>query len=393
MTRSGFMRTTLAAVLFFSAGGAANAQTSLDDLLTPYLAKHDLPALAAAVVQDGKIIASGAVGTRKAGEKIPVTINDRFHLGSDTKAMTALLAAMLVEEGKLKWSSTLPDVFPKLADKMDADLKTVTLEQFLSHTSGVPADSDALVKLIYKTLSAEGNLDELRYLVVEEWSKQPLAAKPGTKFAYANMNFIFAGAMIERLAGKTWEELITERIFVPLDLKTAGLGCQSSFGRIDAPLGHEFKDGKFKAFLAGPNGDNPSLLGPAGTAHMSVLDFARWAGWNAGLGKRGPNLVKPESLKKLQARIISMPAKKDAPPGTPASGGYGLGWGQLDVPWSAEPVVYHGGSNGKNLAHIWVDPQRDFAMVFFTNISNPKTDVGLFALAEATYKKFAPAKR
>ncbi|MBL8792894.1 MAG: beta-lactamase family protein [Planctomycetia bacterium] len=392
MARSQLLVAALVPALFLGAAGSAAAQAPLDDVLTPYLTKHDLPALAAAVVRDGKVIAAGAVGTRKAGEKIPVTLDDRFHLGSDTKAMTALLAAMFVDEGKLKWTSTLPDVFPKLAEKMDADLKTVTLEQFLSHTSGVPSDSEPLVKLIEKTMSAEGNLDELRYLVVEEWSKQPLASKPGAKFAYANMNFIFAGAMIERLAGKTWEELITERVFAPLELKTAGLGCQASLGKVDAPLGHEFKDGKFKAFLAGPNGDNPAIIGPAGNAHMSVLDFARWAGWNAGLGKRGPNLVKPETLKKLQAKVISMPARKDAPPGTPPSGGYALGWGQLDVQWAPAPLIYHGGSNGKNLAHIWVDPQRDFAMVFMTNVSNLKTEPVLFKLAEELFKQYSVAK-
>ena len=57
---------------------------------------------------------------------------------------------------------------------------------------------------------------------MQEWSKLPLESKPATKYAYANMNYIIAGAMIERTAGKTWEELITERIFTPLELKTAG---------------------------------------------------------------------------------------------------------------------------------------------------------------------------
>ena len=70
---------------------------SLDPILQPYLERYDLPALAAAVVKNGEIIASGAVGTRRAGTNNPVTINDRFHIGSDTKAMTALIAAMLVE--------------------------------------------------------------------------------------------------------------------------------------------------------------------------------------------------------------------------------------------------------------------------------------------------------
>ena len=80
---------------------------SLDPILQPYLERYDLPALAAAVVKNGEIIASGAVGTRRAGTNNPVTINDRFHIGSDTKAMTALIAAMLVEGGKIRWTSTV----------------------------------------------------------------------------------------------------------------------------------------------------------------------------------------------------------------------------------------------------------------------------------------------
>ena len=77
---------------------SAGAKTSLNPALTPFLSRYDLPALAAAVVKNGEILAAGAVGTRRVGTNIPVTVNDRFHLGSDTKAMTALLAARLVRK-------------------------------------------------------------------------------------------------------------------------------------------------------------------------------------------------------------------------------------------------------------------------------------------------------
>lgn len=383
------MRLILFLAIFFISVCVAGAQTSLDDILTPYLARYDLPALAAAVVQDGKIVASGAVGTRRAGAAIPVTINDRFHIGSDTKAMTALLAAMLVEENKLRWDSTVAEVFPELSATMTLGFRRVTLEQLLSHTSGIPSDNQAFGNLLAKSLSQEGNLDEMRYWLVRQWSKQPLATKPGTRFAYANMNYVLAGAMLERLSGKTWDELITERIFIPLDLKTAGLGTPASLGRIDAPLGHVKINGKMKALLAGPNSDNPSILGPAGIAHMSVLDFAAWAGWNAGEGKRGPALVRPETLRKLHTPIITIPDKPGAKPGTPKHGKYALGWGELTVAWSPTPLKYHSGSNVKNLAQIWLDPQRDFAMVLVTNIGGEQADQAFQALAPELYKKFA----
>ena len=76
---------------------------SLDTVLQPYLERYNLPALAAAVTKNGEIIASGAVGTRRAGTNLPVTITDPFHIGSDTKAMTALIAATLVEAGSIRW--------------------------------------------------------------------------------------------------------------------------------------------------------------------------------------------------------------------------------------------------------------------------------------------------
>jgi CubicO group peptidase (beta-lactamase class C family) len=394
MPRNGsVVRAALVAMALCSASSSLGAQDSLEAMLTPFLARYELPALAAAVVKDGKVIAAGAVGTRKTGAKIPVTVNDRFHLGSDTKAMTALLAAMLVEERKLRWDSTLAEVFPELADQMDPGLRRVTLQQLLSHTSGIPSDNDVFGNLLEKSLVQDGNLDELRYWLVQQWSTQPLASEPGTTFAYANMNYIIVGAIIERVGGKTWEELITERVFTPLDLRSAGLGPQATLGKIDAPLGHIMIGGKTKAFLAGPNGDNPTIVGPAGIAHMSVLDFAHWAGWNAGEGKRGPKLVQPETLQKLHTPVISMPEKKGGAPGTPTRGKYALGWGELPMDWAPEPLIYHGGSNQKNLAHIWVEPWRDFAMVVVTNIGGVKADEALFALAPELYARFAVPTR
>jgi hypothetical protein len=138
----------------------------------------------------------------------------------------------------------------------------------------------------------------------------------------------------------------------------------------------------------GPSADVPALIGPAGNVHLSVLDFGRWAGWNAGQGKRGPVLVKPETLRKLHTPVVSMPVKKDAPPGTPPGGEYALGWGRLAMDWAPYPLLYHGGSNGMNLAHIWVDTQADLAIVTLTNISGPKADAALHALVREVYKTY-----
>jgi CubicO group peptidase (beta-lactamase class C family) len=126
---------------------------SLNDILTPYLSRYQLPAAAAAAIREGQVVASGAVGVRRAGSDTPVKITDAFHIGSDTKAMTSLLAGMMVEESKLQWSSTIGQSFPELATTMDAGLRDVTLEQLLSHTSGIPSDNDAFDRLVGESLS------------------------------------------------------------------------------------------------------------------------------------------------------------------------------------------------------------------------------------------------
>ena len=368
----------------------ASGSVSLADMLRPYLDSHGLPALAAAVVRGGAVAAVGAVGTRRAGTQTPVTTKDRFHIGSDTKAMTSLLAATFVEQGVLRWTSTVGEIFPDMADGMNPDLRSVTLLQLLSHTSGIPGDNDALDNLLVRSLAQDGLiLDELRAWLVREWRMQPLAAPPGTKFAYSNMGYTLAGAMLERVGKKTWEELIVERVFTPLRLRSAGFGPQSSLGRVDAPLGHRIlPDGTLKPMLAGPAADNPPVIGPAGVVHLSILDFAAWAGWNAGEGRRPPRIVRPETLRKLHTKVIDVPAGPDAPPGTPSRGGYAMGWGVVSVPWAEERLVTHAGSNTMNLAMAWLQPSRDFAMVMATNVGGTKADAALKALAEGLYRRF-----
>lgn len=390
------MRSTIAlllavvlGVLVLSASAGAQGRTALEFVLNPFLGRYDLPAIGAAVIKDGRIVAVGATGTRKVGTKTIVTLSDRFHIGSDTKAMTALLGAMMVEQGKLRWDSTVGEVFPELAPTMNSGVKGVTFQQLLSHTSGIPADNDAFGKLIEKSLVQEGDLNEVRYWLVKELVRTALVNQPGTTFLYSNMGYVLAGAMIERASGRPWEELMFERIFVPLKFTNAGLGCQATLGKVDAPLGHFIVDGKAKAMLAGPNCDNPAVVGPAGIAHMSLLDFARWAAWNAGGGKRRPDLVKAATLEKLHTPVIAMPEKKDAAPGTPSMGRYALGWGEVTVEWASNPLLYHGGSNEKNLAHIWIDKKRDLAIVTMTNIGGAKANEGLLALARELYMGFA----
>jgi CubicO group peptidase (beta-lactamase class C family) len=142
--------------------------------------------------------------------------------------------------------------------------------QLLSHTSGIPSDTEAHEKLIKQSFTLEKrNLDELCYWVIQQLVSQPLQSKPGTQFAYANMGYMLAGAMLERVTGRTWEELIVERVFEPLGLKSAGLGPQSTLGRVDAPLGHEARDGQVHPHAADRVLD--AMLGVGGSGAPAMI--------------------------------------------------------------------------------------------------------------------------
>jgi CubicO group peptidase (beta-lactamase class C family) len=349
-----------------------------------------LPALAAAVMKDGNAVASGATGVRLLGTELKATINDRFHLGSDTKAMTATLAGMMVDAQKLDWTSKIGEVLGTKVPQMNADLAKLTLEQLLSHSSGLPTDNDKLMDVYFSSDALKYNIPEARIRALIKMKDQPPATPPGSAFHYSNFGYMIVGMMVETAAGIAWEQLITERIFAPLGLSTAGLGPQATTGKIDAPVGHDVEqDGKVTPMLWGPAADVPPLLGPAGSVHMSVLDFAKWASWNAGLGKRGPALVKPETLARIHQPMISTGKIPNPPPGTPSEGEYAMGWGVVKFDWTERPVLTHNGSNGFNLAKILVDANKDAAIVVTTNFPGEKAERAANLAVEKLYRRFA----
>ncbi|EDP64174.1 methylmalonyl-CoA mutase [alpha proteobacterium BAL199] len=383
------LRLAVSALLALLSAPVAAAPDALDATLEPVRAEHQLPALAAAVVKGGEIVAAGAVGERALGSGIAVTIDDRFHLGSDTKAMTATLAAMLVEEGRLRWSSTVGETIGAAFPGMVPELAAVTLEQLLSHSSGIPGDTAEMMNLYFNVDAFDHGPSARRLRVIDAWKTKVPVKPAGSPFQYSNLGYLIAGTMIEAASGHPWERLIRDRLFDPLGLATAGLGSTVTLGRLDAAAAHmRGPDGSVTVRAWGIAADAPPMLGPTGGAHMSVLDFARWAGWNAGEGRRGPALLKPESFRTLHAVHTRTPPRPNAPPGTPDAGGYGLGWGVVAFPWSDRPLLAHNGSNGMNLAKILVDTERDLAVVVLTNIGGKAADDGASAVQQALYERY-----
>lgn len=362
----------------------------LDSYLDAVRTEYGLPALAAAVVKDGSVVAAAATGTRVHDGDIPVTIDDRFHIGSNTKAMTATLAGMMVEAGKLRWDSRVGEVLGDDVSDMSQSLANATLEQLLSHASGIPSDTADMLDLYFSDSVFDHNLVEQRRRALDAWKHNDLVVPAGSPFQYSNFGYIIAGMMLEKVSGTPWETLMYERIFAPLGMDSAGLGPQATYGLIDAAVGHRVApDGSITPMLWGPAADIPPVMAPAGNAHMSILDYAKWASWNAGQAERGPHLIAPETLAYIQAEHVQTPVRENPPPGTPGTGGYGLGWGIVAFEWADKPLLTHNGSNSMNLARILVDTDRDLAIVVTTNFPGGGANAAAGAVIEHLYAAYA----
>ncbi len=325
------------------------ARESLDDRLAAILAgEAQVPGIAAAAVMDGEIVAAGVAGIRKAGSPEKVEPGDLFHIGSCTKSMTACLASILVKDGKIRWESTTAELFPNL--KIHENFRGATLRQLLSNTGGAPDDVPG--ELWARLWEARGPETKQRSILVRDILAEAPAYPPGGGYAYSNAGFSIAGAMLEKAAGKPFDELLTARLFKPLGMDSAGFGAPATPGKVDQPYGHHIHEGKLVSMDPQPAGDNPPAITPAGRVHCSILDLAKYARFHL-RGLKGAPLT-DEEIRRLHERVE--PAED-----------YALGWVRAERPWAGGTALTHSGSNTMFYAVIWLAPERDFAAVAACN--------------------------
>lgn len=367
MSRQGTIICLVALAMVFSVAGCGKfAKTTSQDvgiaasqdigpLLEPIRAKYDLPAIAGAVILEGQTAAWGATGVRKINSDVKVTPNDKFHIGSCTKAMTATIIAMSVERGKLRWDLTLGEAFADMADEMHSAYREITLRHLLAHRAGLPGTGGSWPedKTFMDMYDLPGTPSEQRLAYTRMMLCQKPEVAPGTKYLYSNAGYAIAGVMAERAMKKSWEKMMKEMLFKPLRMKTAGFGAMGRSGRIEQPWQHRMLDEKLCEIEPGPLSDNPPVIGPAGTVHCSIRDWAKFveAQLKGARGKDG--LLKAETFELLH---------------TPDFGGnYTLGWVVTERDWAWGKVLRHRGSNSMNFAVVWMAPRRNFAVMVASN--------------------------
>ncbi|MBI1762039.1 MAG: beta-lactamase family protein [Acidobacteria bacterium] len=358
MRRSIFLRGLLATVpaaYVTRAQAAARPAQTLTEKFEATRQSFNLPALAGVTVTTKAVGEVVYTGFRRAGSTVQITGNDKWHLGSDTKALTATLMAMLVEARKLKWETTLGEVFPELAKTMTPDLARVNLLHLLSHRAGLPPN------VAWFTYGKRGvTYPEQRLAVLNDLLDKPLKAKPGSQYEYSNLGYTIAGAVAEKVTGQAWETLMQERIFRPLGMKSAGFGGLGKEGELDQPWPHG-QNGKPMP-KNGPAVDNPEVMGPAGTVHCSLSDWALFIADQL-RGARGQGqLLRPESYQRLQT--------------PPFEGEYALGWLVVERAWAKGKALTHAGSNTMNFAVAWLAPARETAFLVCTNMGGENATKG-----------------
>jgi CubicO group peptidase (beta-lactamase class C family) len=317
------------------------------EVLTTLRLASGAPALAAAFARSGLPAVVLADGMRSTTADVPVTSSDRWRLGSLTKSMTATLAARIVEAGHIGWDTALGDVLRVTADTPQ-QYRSATLMHLLSHHAGLPREIDAAELATFATRFQPG--ERLRY--VQTALRQPPVALLGERMNYSNSGYIIAAAVLESVAGMTWEELMGAHVFDPLGLSTAGFGPPGTKGNIDQPLGH-YRTGSAGDFIpALPDMetpvDIPAVQGPSGGIHMGLSDFVSFL---------QVHLDRPSTFLSSDTW-----ARLHTPPFTL---NYALGWSVGDA-----GRLYHAGSTYRWCAEASIDRSSGVVAVAAANAQN-----------------------
>ena len=353
-----------AAPLAAAFGGRARAAE--DGLVAAAVAESGAPAIAAAVFDAEKTLFLEAAGVRAAGAEAAVTTGDLWHLGSNTKAMTALLYARLVDQGRIPAWASLADLLPGIA--LDPAYAGLGPEDLMAHAAGLGDETAMGRDWLFAARLDQRPLPEQRLALAAATLSAP-PAFPERGFHYANINFVVLGAILEQATGRPWEDLMRDELFGPLGMASAGFGAPQG----DQPWGHLFGVAVEPRMLGA---DNPAALGPAGTVHVALEDYAKFLRL---FMTEGGGHVSPEAM----ARIATAPVEGDS--------AYRWGWmvyGQR--PWATGPALAHEGSNTMWHAVALVAPLRRIAIVAVSN-DHDKGGPAVQKLALELIRRFAPA--
>lgn len=318
-----------------AASAAAPAFATEIDALHAAMSGRPVPGMAALVIRNFRAEREVVAGVRRIGGADPVVIGDRWHLGSDGKAMTATLIARLVERGVLSWDAPLEAMLPELAPQMLPAYRDVTLPDLLSHRAGFPesvGDFDFLVSFVHDR--APMARQRLRYIAAA--TAVEATAEKRAEPSYSNTGYLVAAAAAERATGRDFEQLMQAHIFRPLRIRSPTFDAWDNAGEL---IGHT--QGRI---ADQPYDPNPRFCAPSDGMRLSLRDWSRFC-IDQMQGERGHGRL----LRRESYRFLHTPQG-----GTNAA----LGWfAQPSLAGRRGPVIWHSGSNGNWMAEAVLFPE------------------------------------
>ncbi|MDB4935133.1 MAG: D-alanyl-D-alanine carboxypeptidase precursor [Labilithrix sp.] len=330
-----------------SASADANVEplAKIEDLLEPLRERGGVPGLAALVMRGGVVIAEGATGVRKLGDPTPIGTTDSWYLGTSVQAFTATLAALVVEDGTVAWSSTLGGVF--LDVPMHASYKDVTLELLLGHRGGAPASiPDAVMQAMRGAGTPQARRDEAVRTMLQAGPE----TAPALDVQRSDAGYLMAASMIERATGRSWEELLRTRVFDRLGMT----GCTYDAQAAISPWGHRMNGAAVEAVQPDSDGEPPPAFGPAGRVRCPLRDWAKLCALHLAGARGEPTaLLGPASFAKLH---------------TAARTTYALGWNAVFRTWTGRSAALtHATSNTLFSGTVWLAPEKNIGFLVVTN--------------------------
>jgi CubicO group peptidase (beta-lactamase class C family) len=323
-------------------------------LVEKMLKEWEVSGAAVAIVKDGKVVFARGFGYRDVKNKLEVTPGTLFAIGSCTKAFTATVLGILVDEGKLEWDKPVRKYLPcfKLQDPVASEQMTPV--DLVTHRSGLPRHDLAWYG---SSITRKDLFKRLQFL------------EPGkgfrSTFQYNNLMFMTAGYMAGKIAGTSWEELVQKKIFDPLGMKTSNFSVKDSQKSKNFSLPYSKRDEKVVEIPF----RNIDTIGPAGSINSSVNEMAQWILLNLNKGKIGDRqVISKKNLQKLHSPRMATggPLSKDK---ELLYSVYGMGWGI--TAYRGHPVVAHGGGIDGFISTVSFLPRDNAGVVVLTN-----TDTG-----------------
>lgn len=326
----------------------------LDKYIEKAVKDWSVPGVSVGIVKDGAIIFEKGYGTKTEGENDKPNEHTLYAIASNSKAFTTAIIAMLVQEEKLDWDDKVQDILPYF-ELYDPDISNmVNIRDLLCHRVGLGTFSGDVIW--YKAeLTPEEVIKRIKHL--------PPAYEFRDGYGYSNLMYITAGAVIEKITGKSWYQNVKERILDPLGMErtTALLADLDDRGNYATP--HTL-DGKANKPIPWANWEQ---VAATGGLVSSVHDIGKWMIFNLNHGiLDGDTLLTPRSRNTIWKPHNNFYIDQTMPNDLDMNfNSYGLGWGLREV--HGRFVARHTGGYDGMLSAIHLVPEENLGVVVLTN--------------------------